>query len=320
MTHLRKSILNLILCLAVFYNIERLNFGQNSVVNIASFVYVLATIAVLFTVRSRKLARVSTFALIATSIGAYLVIGFFIFRKHGFWHHATIYLMISEVTFLSILVWMAHGLTRSMSDFEEAVANITLAGVSHPPQLLEESMKQVQDQMYLSRRYDRPLSVVVVECDQESVQVMLNHAVRDVQRAMMSRYVASGMVRVLDGELRRTDLVLQHKESGRFVLVCPETDAASLSSLIDRIRTAANDSLGVSVSCGIASFPDGALTFDELLNKAEHQLDETHPLKVTKVTVEENSGEKKQEVNNDNSDVQTGELQHQLAAGGQAGK
>lgn len=315
MTHLRKSIVNLIACLAVFYNIERMDFGQNNVVNIATFVYVLATIAVLFTVRSRRLARISTFALIATSIGAYLIVGLWMFRKHGFWHHANIYLMISEVTFLSILVWMAHGLTRSMCDFEEAVANITLAGVSRPPKLLEEGMKQVQDQMYLSRRYDRPLSVVVVECDPHSVEVMLNHAVRDVQQAMMSRYVASGMVRVLDGELRRTDLVLQHKESGRFVLVCPETDGISLSSLIDRIRTAATENLGVSVSCGIASFPDGALTFDELLNKAEHQLDKTHPL--NQVIVEEI----KQEVNNnDDSDLQTGELQHPLAAGGKAGK
>ncbi len=101
---------------------------------------------------------------------------------------------------------------------------------------------------------------------------MLNRSIQDVQRAMMSRYVASSMVRVLDNALRRTDLMLQHREAGRFVLICPETDPASLKGLIERIRSAASQRLGVSVNCGIASFPDGALTFDELLNKAESQL------------------------------------------------
>jgi GGDEF domain-containing protein len=147
-----------------------------------------------------------------------------------------------------------------------------LSGMSRPPKLLDESLKDVQDQMYLSRRYDRPLSVVVLECDPRSVQIMLNRSVQDVQRAMMTRYVASSMIRVLDNALRRTDLMMQHREAGRFVIICPETDAGSLNALIHRIRTSAAERLGVTVSVGIASFPDGALTFDELLNKAESQL------------------------------------------------
>jgi len=272
MKNLRRSIIALVIGLAVFYNIERLDVGEHNVLNIASFVYVIATLAVILTLQVRASARIPLTTLIGATVGLYMVIRVWFFSNHGFFHHTSIYVFVSEISFLSLLVWLTQVLGRELCDFEEAVANLTLAGSNRPPKLLDESVKEVQDQMYLSRRYDRPLSVVVLECDPESVQIMLNRSVQEVQRAMMSRYVASSMVRVLDSALRRTDLMLQHREPGRFVLICPETDLASLNGLIDRIRTAATERLGVSVNCGIASFPDGALTFDELLTKAESQL------------------------------------------------
>jgi GGDEF domain-containing protein len=275
MKHLRRSIIALVIGLAVFYNVERLDVSQKNVVNIATFVYILATVAVVLTIRLRLSARFRVGTLIAATVAIYVLIRLWFFSRNGFFHHTNIYLFVSEISFLSLLTWLAHSLTHELNDFEEAVANVTLAGSSRSPRLLDESVKEIQDQMYLSRRYDRPLSVVVLECDPASVQIMLNRSVQDVQRAMMSRYVASSMVRVLDNALRRTDLMLQHREAGRFVLICPETDPASLRALLDRIRMAASQRLGVSVNCGIASFPDGALTFDELLNKAESQLSQT---------------------------------------------
>ena len=46
MRQLRRSILLLLLALTIFFNIERLDFNQQNVIDIQSFVYVLAIVVV----------------------------------------------------------------------------------------------------------------------------------------------------------------------------------------------------------------------------------------------------------------------------------
>jgi len=59
--------------------------------------------------------------------------------------------------------------------------------------------------------------------------------------------------------------------------LCPETNAASSEILRQRIQTAVKSSLGVSLTIGVASFPDDALTFEELLHKASAKLLPANP-------------------------------------------
>jgi hypothetical protein len=49
-------------------------------------------------------------------------------------------------------------------------------------------------------------------------------------------------------------------------------NSASTEVLVQRIQAAAQHELGVTLVCGAASFPDGALTFEDLLSQAEKQV------------------------------------------------
>ena len=89
---------------------------------------------------------------------------------------------------------------------------------------------------------------------------------------MMGRYVFTSLAGAIGKELRRTDMVLEEREHRRFIIVSPETDTRGSSELVQRIRAAASERLGVSLECGIASFPDEALTFEELVHQAETRL------------------------------------------------
>jgi len=88
----------------------------------------------------------------------------------------------------------------------------------------------------------------------------------------MTRYVITSLARVISNQLRRTDLVLDQRDQGRFIILSPDTNAASSASVADRIQAAAAVQLGVLVSCGVASFPDEALTFEELVHQAKSNL------------------------------------------------
>jgi hypothetical protein len=88
---------------------------------------------------------------------------------------------------------------------------------------------------------------------------------------MMRRYVLTALGRSLAAELRRLDLLVQKDERGALLILAPETDRSGTESLIERVQqTAANQ--GIAVTCGMASFPDDALTFEELVEVAERQV------------------------------------------------
>ncbi len=89
----------------------------------------------------------------------------------------------------------------------------------------------------------------------------------------MNRYVLTSMSRVISMALRRTDMVMEQNEKERFVILSPHTPGSDLQIVVKRIQDAISKQLGVNVKCGVASFPEDALTFDELLHKAEQNLE-----------------------------------------------
>jgi hypothetical protein len=62
---------------------------------------------------------------------------------------------------------------------------------------------------------------------------------------------------------------LEDRKNERFIIICPEVDQAGASFLAEKVCTVIERNLGVDVRCGAASFPDMALTFEELIAQAE---------------------------------------------------
>jgi hypothetical protein len=58
-------------------------------------------------------------------------------------------------------------------------------------------------------------------------------------------------------------------------VLCPETDTTDIIFLAQRISQIVEDRTGLQVNCGIASFPDEALTFEDLLFMARDRSKQT---------------------------------------------
>jgi hypothetical protein len=91
----------------------------------------------------------------------------------------------------------------------------------------------------------------------------------EIIKEMLKRYATNKMMRLLDRELRRSDLVLGRSKDNEIVLVLPETNAGGTNVLARRISQTVREQLGIDVAVSYASFPDEALTFDDLLRRAE---------------------------------------------------
>ncbi len=272
MKRLRYSLLVLIMIIGVFLNIERIDIGaETDIVNLQSFVYVLAFFAVFSTLVLPDRWRPPALLLIGFWGVAYIVLKLTIFNYRPLLGGLYTYLTVTELAMLSLLVLSASRVSGDLYDVEETVANVTLEDVSDRVKRLEQAEEFISKEFARSRRYDSPISVMVLKVHPEDIEFSMQQSADEILKGMLKRYASNRLVRLLDRELRRTDLVLERMQDDQVVLVLPETNAMGTDILADRIRNAIQENIGISVTAGYASFPDEALTFDDLLKQAESQ-------------------------------------------------
>jgi hypothetical protein len=183
------------------------------------------------------------------------------------------YLSITELSLLLMTIWVTHKLTCSLGSFEEAVERITFTdNTNKRVRPIEDAYDEIQIEMFRSRHHHHPLSIIVVEPDLGTTQTSLHRVVQEVQQGMMNSYIINSMAHTLGEYIRRTDFVLEQRNRGRFVILCPDTNVADLSLMVEYVQLVAKEQLGTDITCGVATFPDEAITFEELLRKAESHL------------------------------------------------
>jgi hypothetical protein len=272
MKRLPISIIVLILFLAFFFNLERIDVENQELININTFVYILSTIAIVFTVMLTVLRRMNTAVLILFWNLFYFVLKLVVFENMPFWGGYYSYITLVEFTMLSIGVVIAHWVGANMDDFEKAVENITFSEIKRASNL-RDAVDSINNEIYRSRRYNHPLTMIMVEPLKGSQEMILNQSVREVQESMISRYVSISLARALREYIRRTDMLVEQPDKGRFIVITPETNKVESERVIGKIYQAAS-SIGAEVAVGLCAFPNDALTLEDMLCRAELDLAE----------------------------------------------
>jgi len=267
--------------LAFFFNLERLDLVEQDLINIDTFVYILATFAIVFTIMIPTLRRARISILLFFWLAVYFFIKIFVINNTPVWGGISSYITVIEVVMFSFGVTLAHWVGRNMEDFEGAVENITFSEIKRASNL-KDAVESINNEIYRSRRYNHPLTMIMVEPLKGSQEMILNQSVREVQESMISRYVSISLARALREYIRRTDMLVEQPDKGRFIVITPETDKAESDRVISKIYDAAS-SIGAEVAVGICAFPDDALTLEDMLcraelNLAESEIHKTHEL------------------------------------------
>lgn len=273
MQRLRWIIVAFVLVLSFFFNIERLDIEQSTILNIDSTVYALATGLIILTLSFPAFRQLSTASVVASGTIFYFIYKFgtyLVLDAPPFFSGNHLYVTISELTFLLLLITIAYRVSLTLGEFEEAVESITF--VDTGIKKIVEANDDIEAEMFRSRHNNHPLSVIVIEPETSTVKSVLNRMIKEAQEGMINYYLVNTLAQELKRQLRRTDLVLVNGDAHRVVLICPETDAEDSVDLVDFLRDNIKKRLDFSVACGIASFPNEALTFDELVYMAEKDL------------------------------------------------
>lgn len=277
MTSIRKSIIFMLIHLTIVFNLERFDYSTQNVIDIQTFVYVLIIAMVVMTLAIRPLQRISLYVSLMGWLVVYGGLKLLLFNSRPILGDLFTYLTALELAIIAITVFLISDLSQTLHDFEDVIDKVTIPRLGQRVLRMREAGEEIKTEFIRSRRHSRPLSVLVVNVNTETPAFNLEKTVREIQRNMLLRYLASSLSKILSKEARRTDLIVEKNDERGFVMLCPETTAEGTLILAERIQQIATDQLGIKLDYGIASFPDEALTFDELLQRAQENLMEEKP-------------------------------------------
>jgi GGDEF domain-containing protein len=276
MAQIRWRVVVLLLWLSIFFNVERLDLDLPGfdALNLPSSLYaigLLGAIAALTPMFQRRHVGILLGLMIVLHIAMLAIMGKPIF---GGVH---IYLTLTGVLMLICTVLAAYSVGRCLSEFISAVETVTFSEKGSPMHYEHEGHELVGIEMIKSRRTQRPLSLVMIQANATSVNMLMHRLIQDVQHMMMQRYLLTTIARVLSRYVRRTDILIEGTQDGRLVVLAPETSPDGAVILGERLTQMAEERLGISASYSIAAFPEQALTYEGLINIAEQRLNELEP-------------------------------------------
>jgi GGDEF domain-containing protein len=249
--------------LVVFYNNERLG-GQ---MDMAGPIYVFVPVVAVITILIPRLCRVPLWALSGTFILAFLILR--VLAGSRVWDPA-LPLIVTEVCIIALTAVLAYWVRSSVNKFEEAVVCITTGQNTQVPEPSIGGQAEMYRELRRARRHNRPLALVVIGVEENSISVALDRMVQEAQQAMMKHYVLSQISKALCNELEDYSIVAQTDD--RFWILVPEMASDGVPTMVDDLQETVFERVGIVPRIGAASFPDDALTFDSLMEKAVSEM------------------------------------------------
>ena len=272
MTNLKRSFFWAAIYLALIFVLGQADYAGRPIINFASYFYLAVIVAVPVTLFFPSISRVSVYVPLLVWAGVYLVLLQIINRNYSA-NQGELPVIVLEFLLLEGGVWFAHQLALQISHAESVMDALALSAFPNRANDIDSENQRIKIELTRSRRYHRPLSLVVIESESEDEKTT-REMLKSIQHDLLNRFTSARVGQIIDDRIRQTDLVLRDRR-GRFIILCPETDLENASLLAGRIAQAVKERTSLKVLWGAAAFPEEALTFDDLLQKARERLIDT---------------------------------------------
>jgi GGDEF domain-containing protein len=269
MTNLKRSFFGAAVYLAVIFVLGQADYADRPLINFANYFYLAVLVAVPLTLFFPRISRISVYVPLLFWAVVYIVLLQLINRNYSA-NRGELAVIALEFMMLEVGVWFAHQLASQISHAESIMDALALSAFPNRARDIDSESQRIKIELTRSRRYHRPLSVVMIESESDDEKIT-REAFKNIQQDLMSRFTSARVGQIIDDRVRQTDLVLRDYK-GRFIVLCPETDFSNASLLAKRIAQAIKERTSLRVLWGVAAFPEEALTFEDLIQKARERL------------------------------------------------
>ena len=269
MTNLKRAFFWATLYLAIIFILGEFDYSNRPIINFASYFYVVVMVAVPTTLFFPSITRTPVYIPLFVWAAVYLVILQTVDRDYSS-NTGEFSVIVLEFILMETGAWLAYLLAFQIRHAESIMDTLALSAFPSRVHDIDLESHRIKIEFTRSRRYHRPLSLFLIQArpnEQKNTQEVL----KSIQQDLIFRFTTARVAQIIDDHVRQTDLVLKDQR-GRFIVLCPETDRANAGLLAARIAETVEAQTDLYVLCGVASFPEEALTFDELLHKARERL------------------------------------------------
>ena len=266
MKNLRDSVVLLLTFLSLVFGIAQVEGFEDNILNFQAAFFIMLAIVTVLGVLGPSRVKISLYSYIIAWAIIYVFVWAFYWRFLP--NPRNVQELIIQFLLIEIAAGLAYAIGKNIDQVEYLLDGLSASTYPNRTLNLDIARDRIGAELTRSRRYNRPLSVLILEFDLINQE---NKTEEIVQRDLLKRFTFAKVGQILGDYARQTDLILDD-QSNHFVIVCPETDYQATKILADRIRIAIKEQMNAWVMWGTASFPNEALTFDDLLSTARERI------------------------------------------------
>jgi len=268
MSNLKRSLFWVAFYLAIIFILGQLDRADRPVINLASYFYILVFIVVPCVVLIPSFYRAPQFISMIFWASVYFALSRVLDRSLS--APDSFETIFAEVVLLELGVWLSYQLAVDLAHSASLVDTMAQSAFPNQAIEIEDASSLIRNEVTRSRRYHRPLSLLMFQVAPENKNIY-RELFRNFQRDLVNRFSSARMGQLIGERIRQTDVLLRDRV-GRFVVLCPETDKDNVLLLGARINAVLEEGTGLQISWGCSSFPDEALTFDDMVARAREQI------------------------------------------------
>lgn len=254
------------------YNIERLA----APINIASFVYVFVAASALLIIllpRLQKLPRHWLAALVLVIfLGLKLQLGYGIIGQQ-------LPLTVTEICAIGVTIFLALQIGQRLEELRAVVTNLTIGQAGAGTQPFEEGQGQIYREIRRARRHQRPATLLAISIAEDvtgasterfNQDVPLRRFINEIQQELVDKYTQTRVAELLIDQFEDSAVIT--KRDDHFVTLLPETNHEEAAEIINQLQNTLTEKMGLQLKVGVSTFPDEAVTFENLLERAEAKM------------------------------------------------
>ena len=216
MTNLKRSFFGAAVYLAVIFVLGQADYADQPLINFANYFYLAVLVAMPLTLFFPRISRISVYIPLLFWAIVYIVLLQLINRNYSA-NRGELPVIALEFMMLEVGVWFAHQLALQISHAESIMDALALSAFPNRARDIESEHQRIKIELTRSRRYHRPLSLVMIQSESED-EKLIREAFKNIQHDLMSRFTSARVGQIIDDRIRQTDLVLRDYK-GRFIIL-----------------------------------------------------------------------------------------------------
>lgn len=263
MKHLRFRVTIFSCWLIAFYSIDRLVDS----IDLSNLAYIFVLTMVVTILFSSRLIRIPMWATITFPTSIFLIFKAF---TASLLTNTLIGITVIEVSAIIVTGLLTSWVSKAIFDFERAVVKLIIGHRDPMPETDSAGQGFIYREVRRARNHQRPLALLSVSVDENSIKSSADRVLREVQLSMTRQYVLTGVSRLLCDQLEDCAIIVQNND--RFLIALPETKPEEVPVIIKRLHKQVSENVGVELEIGVATLPKDSLTFEGLIEKATREM------------------------------------------------